>query len=384
MSNEVSWKNVFYGLLAFAINSMTQHAGNVCGAPAHIDFLLRSSPVVNMLDALYILKQLAYQTYCLGNIKSARDQVRLLRFQRPSMGVRQKTSLNKWKKRALFRWIFFLMNFPGLLKLYVSSGLIWSKLIGSMYLFSWIIVEYLTYPCIPSRTQTNPDNTPNSSIDSSTTSYPDPNASIKPRSDINVEGVKRLEFVVIAMGVLADLWALSYAFQAMFQDKLHVHFSHYQWLAIVTAVFGTMAFLVGCAARLRLDTTPTRNYTSGRRGKDLFKVFLFILTIMLLSVVYWFMGDVPGLVNLSELQIKILIAVFAGVWVLVAVQVASTATNGIRDGGPDAERKMEWYLGWYFFFLNFVAGFTYLMFCYDPAGTYKPDWVADEWLGRLV
>lgn len=44
--NEVLWESLFWGLVPFALNSMQQPAGLICGADADVEFLLRSSPVI--------------------------------------------------------------------------------------------------------------------------------------------------------------------------------------------------------------------------------------------------------------------------------------------------------------------------------------------------
>jgi len=58
--NTVPWPSLYLALVAFAINSMTQPAGMVCGADADVGFLLKSSPIMCILDASLAFCELLY------------------------------------------------------------------------------------------------------------------------------------------------------------------------------------------------------------------------------------------------------------------------------------------------------------------------------------
>jgi hypothetical protein len=52
---EVSWQNAFWSLPPLAINTMMQPSGRVCGFDSSLRTYLRSSPIVCVFDAVFII-----------------------------------------------------------------------------------------------------------------------------------------------------------------------------------------------------------------------------------------------------------------------------------------------------------------------------------------
>jgi hypothetical protein len=79
-ANTVSWSFLYLGLVAFAINSMTQPGDMVCGFNADVGFLLKSSPIICNLDAMLVLYDLFSEYWATRLWKTAHTEMIRRRF----------------------------------------------------------------------------------------------------------------------------------------------------------------------------------------------------------------------------------------------------------------------------------------------------------------
>ena len=54
-AEQVVWTTILFNLLTFGLNTMSQPAGAVCGGASNLGFMLRSSPIICLIDTCYML-----------------------------------------------------------------------------------------------------------------------------------------------------------------------------------------------------------------------------------------------------------------------------------------------------------------------------------------
>ncbi|MCJ1458771.1 hypothetical protein MMC28_009145 [Mycoblastus sanguinarius] len=337
----VSWESAFWGLVPLALNSMTQPTGDVCGAPAHIDFVLRSSPIICSVDLLFVLVRFVWYIIKEKSLTRAISKLIWFRF-RAVDGEESEGSFRNMQKNSAFRWIVFLFAIPQFVKLYAFQGLMWTKLIASMYLGSFLIMELLVmWPY---------------------TWVIQPSAANNTEKRVRGFGSTSLPFSSIALAVVFALWFIAAAFQRMFGGM--VKFSLLQWIGIVTLFFGAGALLAGFLASATLKRNP----------HDMAGPFVVLVIVVGLSAAFYFIGSLSGMHQLPLVWSNVISAILTAVWAAGAAKYANIATDTIRKAGQLTQRRVERVLGWYFFGLHLVAAGLYYGFCYDSEGTSRPSW----------
>jgi hypothetical protein len=140
----VSWPSLFWGLVPLTINSMTQPGGMVCNADADVGFLLRSSPVICICDAVLMLIRLALDRHQASSWHEAHKRLIRRRFQSYIYAgwKRNRADMirsNEW----YFRLVVFTLTLAQSIKIFAYGGVVWTKVIAALYLASFLIIEAL-------------------------------------------------------------------------------------------------------------------------------------------------------------------------------------------------------------------------------------------------
>lgn len=323
---------------------MTQPARLVCGAPAAIAFMLRSSPIICLIDAVFIL--ICYLRYLrkTGNFVEAHTQLLLFRFRGHVVGDESREgSYRNLQRNAIFRIIVFLLTFSQLIKLYAYGGLIGTKIIASMYLISFIIIEaLLVFPNTywpPSSVSNTPNPVPGS-------------------------GFISVPYMSIATASTLPLWFLSSAFRDIFDNENHYTLS--QWIGIAVFCVGT------------IPSVPALLYGIAHRSKWYDMVLPVILWLFLTGVpgAYYFIDPTLEMLNMSSQWSTVISSALLGVWVVLGLKFVSSVTKPVIQKGKVAEKPLKNSFGWYFFVVNLITAVLYYHSSYSPTGTSQPAWTS--------
>ncbi len=142
---EVSWYSAFWTLIPLALNSMTQPCGRALGLPAKYGFALRSNPLLCASDALTVLTSTLYWSIQLRSLLGGARKVARCRFEDPEDEEGESSSsLQELQRNKIFRtWVFVLGALPQTVKLYAMSGIFWTKVLSSMFIGSFAILEVI-------------------------------------------------------------------------------------------------------------------------------------------------------------------------------------------------------------------------------------------------
>jgi len=120
---------------------MSQPSGMVCNIPLKYNFVLRSSPIICLLDAVLVVGRVAWCTAVLKSPRAALEMIIRCRFQDIESDA-EENSLASLQKNTLFRLCVFAFGaLPQFIKLYTMMGLPWTKVWSSMFLGSFVAVE---------------------------------------------------------------------------------------------------------------------------------------------------------------------------------------------------------------------------------------------------
>ena len=361
-TQQVPWYSILWTLVAFGLNSMNQPAGCVIGCTTNVSSMLRSSPIVCAIDAVFLICGLVYYRWNSPSLDGAHARLLRLRFQddiadddddhpRPS---------TTWTGR-LTRWGALAMLLLQVIKFLSYHGLLWSKIIAGLFVASFVVTEVILY---------------------------------WPRSkDFNIKGLNP-EITPAMSGLLSPCYhsiAFSVAFMLWFSatasrdifgqphDTLLAHLG--LATSVLSALFIAFMFLI--------------NILEGKTLQE--KMVSTALLAPLLGIPWAYYAASPRLTEVVSrpVFIQLTTAALSVGWVLAAVLFASVALKRIVNtpGGPRTDvhrtddskpdererivtrRKMtELTLAWYFLALHILTAALYLLYSYDSAGTWRPRW----------
>lgn len=141
-NTEVPWYSALLALVPIALNTMTQPSGIILACPSKYGFILRSSPIVCVLDTIQLVFSIAKECCLLKSPRAAITKVAVYRFR--DANEAEEGSLGKLQKNTTVRWIIFLIGaVPQIIKLYAMSGVPITKMWSSMYLSSFVVIELM-------------------------------------------------------------------------------------------------------------------------------------------------------------------------------------------------------------------------------------------------
>ena len=136
---------------------MSQPSGMVCDFPSKYNFVLRSSPIICLLDTVFVIGRLARYTVALKSPRAAIEKIARHGFQDVADQA-EESSLASLQKNTPFRLCVFMFGaLPQTIKLYGIRGLPWTKVWGSMFLGSFLVNELLVLASKRSLRLSTPD-----------------------------------------------------------------------------------------------------------------------------------------------------------------------------------------------------------------------------------
>ncbi|KAJ0373096.1 hypothetical protein COL26b_008715 [Colletotrichum chrysophilum] len=333
-------------LSGLAYNSMTQPSGLICEADADVGFPLRISPVICIIDAINIMGHFAWYCCTKGSLYEVMKALLGWRFKGQHHAELRDASPTGSPKRILKTVVSKILpriitSSPPIctfIKICGSEGLVWTKVIAVAFVFSFIVSELLVvWPAMiwPEMiiSIAEPNKNPQSNED------PQPNENPQPDNDEHSPYL--VTYSSIALAVMFMLWFASAAAQDCWGQPHHIQ---PQWLAKTTG-------MLGCPLAVS-------------------------------ALLYLYYGNIADIKNRLE-STQSITAIIAATWCAIAMWFAAETLEALRRvaANSHARETVEMFTAWYFFCLNFATALIYYMYSYNPAGTAKPHWDWEEWLG---
>lgn len=143
---EVSWQSIFWALVPLALNTMVQPTGQFLGLPKQYALMLRSSPIVCVVDCALVLITLIRFIWQGSSISTAVRQLTVSRFQGSTDTFIRDNSLAGLLENPWLRLFLFVGGtLPQTIKLYGFCGVPWTKALASMYLVPILIFEVIAF-----------------------------------------------------------------------------------------------------------------------------------------------------------------------------------------------------------------------------------------------
>lgn len=345
---KVAWTTVLYALISFALNTMLQPAGTVCGGPPSLGFMLKSSPIICLVDTLYMCYKLLQYYWTSESLKAAQMRLLRLRYQPWDDGnVDEIELIGQVQNDQAVRIIVFCLSLPQMVRFFAFHGLPWSKGIASLYLASFVIVELLVI-------------WPRGAVVQAA------NATNREKA-IKSSGSLSLTYISIALAIAF----LSFFGASAVRDMVEgPHGALLRYLGLLTSASWSIAFLFAYAMCI---------YDSAR-WLDTVQPTLLLVLVLGVPWIYYALGSQMAAAIAKPLLTQTVSAALAIAWLSVGVKYASNVTGNIRrtaEQDPRVavhRRYIEKVLAWYFMLLHIVTAVLYLCLTYDPSETSRPDW----------
>ncbi|KAF0322155.1 hypothetical protein GQ607_010658 [Colletotrichum asianum] len=374
-TNEVVSARAITGVLfALATAVMAQSSGLVCEADTNAGFLLRTSPIICVFDAINIIYHLA-DPLCDGkSLREAIGAMLLWRFNVQYHAGLRVLPLSTFNKvvNILRQVIVGPAAIVAFIKMCGFEGLVWTKVIAAAFFFSFIVTELLVVWPVMIWPEMLVPTEPNETPESNETHESDEDL----ESDKNPEGKKKKDrtylrtYSSIAVAVMFMLWFASAAARDCFGQP---HHTQPQWLASTTAA-------LGCPLALNALV-----YVSHWRLVEMMNRW--VPTFILGGLVFVNVGSYlicPLLpCHTSSTIAQLFTAILAAIWCGIAMWFSTEALLELRDIPDNANQrgKVEAISACYFCCLNVATALVYYIKSYDPTGTTNPHWAWLEWLG---
>lgn len=335
----VPWSSLFWGLVPVAINSMTQPGGMVCDADADVGFLLRSSPIICIVDAVLIVVQLAIdRAGTASSFREAREQLIQRRFQSDIYAGFKKSKTAEfavnWSNEQYFRCVVFVLTLAQSVKIFAYGGIVWSKVVATLYLGSFLVIEALVVW---------------------------PAAEMRNIKDTKRSGSPVVTYSSIALAVAFMLWFASVACVDILGQP---HHTLPQWSAIVIGSLGTILALPA----LGYSSRHTRKWREVRASSGL------LILVLGTPIGFYFAGRTFR-DNAPLILVQLICALLSVVWGSIGLVYAIQTTKVLKEPDKDHQRKkVEQVSAWYFFLLHLITALLYFLFSYDATDTAKPAW----------
>ena len=127
-----------------------------------------------------------------------------------------------------------------------------------------------------------------------------------------------------------------------------------------------------------IPSVPALLYGISYRTKwyDVVLPLIFWLLLTGIPCAYYFAGPKLETLNISGQWSTAISSALLGIWVVVGLKFASSATKPVIAKGRVAEKPMENGFAWYFFCVNLITAVLYYHSSYSPAGTSQPAWTS--------
>ncbi|CAG8973916.1 hypothetical protein HYALB_00003694 [Hymenoscyphus albidus] len=339
----VLWYSLFWGILAIAVNSMSQPSGRVCESPAVVGFMLGSSPIICTLDVLILVVRMAYYSI---SLKSARKAIQVVVIQRFALDDENSGTFSDFRKNAIFRWFFFVLTVAQAIKIFAFEGIIWTKVWASMYIGSFLIIEMLVV--IPSQWIDIPKKGSESQL-----------------HRVKGSGVWSMPYISVVMGTVFLLWFTIQASTSI-SNAHGLRMGALQWTGLIILLFGSLPF-----ALTSFYVFNITNKTEVHRS-----YYWWLLSIVVIPASYLLSMLFGELTNLKDIYLTVFTSLMTGAWALCGLRWASTTFDYIESGEPQRMflRRIEVALSSYFLFLHLASAILYYIYTYDPQETIKPGW----------
>ncbi|KAK2776194.1 hypothetical protein CKAH01_12558 [Colletotrichum kahawae] len=332
---------------------MGQPSGLVCEADAeYVDCLLRISPVICLIDAIRIVYRLTSFLYRGGSLDAAMRDLLCWRFKgqhHAGLRVPQPTTLKTVACKILLRVIFSFGTICAFIKICGSEGLVWTKVIAVAFFFSFFVSELLVVWPV--------------------TIWPD---MAIPGPERNNEQVSRymVTYCSIALAVTFMLWFASAAAQDCFGKP---HHTQPQLLAATAAALSLPLILGALWCVFSKKVVKVQNRL----------VSTLILAVLVLLTVASYLGCLMLPSHTSSTIAQSVSALLAATLCVILMWFAASSLQALRNEEDNANARgwVEIVTAFYFFGINFATALMYYIYSYNPAGTAKPHWDWEEWLG---
>lgn len=343
---------MFYGLLAIAVNSMSQPTGRICDTPAHINAQLRISPIECGVDTLLMISRFLYHSF---SMNSFRHGATVLITQRFFFDDDNSGHLHPLQHSSIFRGALGLFTIYQAVKIFCCQNVVLTKVWAGIYIAHWTFGEILIFT--KKKLNVTKDQ-----------------ARLHRQEMPPSHGPGSIAWIVVAVSALFPLHFGALGISGLAKSK-GLDWSPIQCIGLVIIVFGCLPF------------TAASLYAMWSRGnRTLRSCSIPLLAVLPLGLLYLFPLGIKAAAQLHDTHAHILTATLAVVWtsfgllwaaktLLVApVQVVGESQVKPLIADRNFARCLETWLTWWLVTIHLVSAYLFYMYGYDTERKIRPSW----------
>lgn len=366
---EVSWQSIFWALVPLALNTMVQPTGQTLGLPKRYALMLRSSPIVCVVDCALVLIILIHFIWQGSSVSTAVRQLTVSRFQGSTGAITRDNSLSGLLENPWLRLFLFVGGtLPQTIKLYGLHGVPWTKAVASMYLIPTLIFELIAFIDRRNQDQGLPqDGVPQNGL-------PQDGLSAQPstRHDVLISVARISGCLAIAMQVSlwVILWYMLYAesYELSQQDSRSI-LSFFIFLLMLMSYILDIYFedLTEALLFFRIDDMP-----AVRSIAFCTRIILSLASKIAICIFFYIFYLANSYV---QARCAYIIRPIHMVYIPTAFSFLLVYSISTRCGlGRLSQSLFCQWLAWQFLVWNVVFAYVYYIWAWDPHGTVAPGW----------
>lgn len=343
---------MFFGLLAIAANSMSQPTGRICDTPAHINAQLRISPIVCVVDTLFMISRFFYHSL---SEKSVYHGARVLIVQRFYFDDDNDGDIHRLQRNSVLRGSLGVITTFQAVRIFCSQHVYLAKVWSGIYIAHWMFGEALI-------------------LTKKKVEITGPQAEALRRHTLPSHGPGSIAWIVVAISALFPLHFGALGISGLAKSK-GLSWSPVQSIGLVVLVFGCVPFI---AASL---------YSMRGQGTRTFRSSLIpLLAVLPLGLGYSALLGIKPAAHLHGILAHIVTAILAVVWASLGLLWAATTLLAAPEpinGGPrvaplianrNYARCLETWLTWWMVAIHLVSAWLFYTYEYNTQGKARPRW----------
>lgn len=342
---------MFYGLLAIAINTMSQPTGRICDAPAHINFPIRISPIMCAIDTLVMFGRLLY--YRVRYYRSLAECAKAVIVERFHFDDDENAHRPGPSGARAARVLGFAVILTQVVKIFVSENVVLTKVWAGIYLFHWLCGEGLIFL-----------------KDRMTITVQEAN---NYRWELRDHGIGSLTWTSVTIAALFPLVFGALGASGLMKETTGHDWSCVQFVAAVVAIFGSIPFAIVTAYAWYAGARPRAN---GRTFAAIFGVVGAPAIIGAIPVV------IEGAADIRDVVAETVTVILAVLWVVCgllfwAKQVLEPFFERFGTDGQRLRmhlRRIEMSLSVWLFLIHLASALIYYQYAYSIQGKTRPWW----------
>lgn len=334
----VTGLGMFWALLAIAANTMDQPTGRICDAPAHINFMLRISPIECVLDTVLMIGRLLYYRFTEGTYQRSANIVIV---QRWFFEDDEQSHLPHLYRGTWARWLLSGLAASQAVKVFTSGNSIWTRLWVAFYVAHWLCGEVVLG--LKRRLE------------------PEERDCAEPHR-FHSNKAYNTPYFAVTTSALFPLYFGALGAAGLAKTKFNYEMSCLQCVGLVVLVFGCLPFLIASIYAVYIERTPSR------------AAVISSVALILFGGLYSIPWGIKTASSMKETHATAATVTLVVGWSSLGFWWAIWTLRPLLEKDRKYTRRIEAWLAWWLVLIHVASACLYYTCAYKTQGKTRPSW----------